>query len=330
MSLNFKLLQQLADGRFHSGEALGQTQRVSRTAIWKQIKSLADYGIDCYSVRGKGYRLAKPLELLDSETIRNSLTPVTLSQLSALEIHAYIDSTNRHLMARINSGLQSGHACLAEYQQSGRGRRGRHWLSPFGRNIYLSLYYTFQNSPAQLSALGLAVGVAIIRALKQIGLSDAGLKWPNDIYWQGGKLGGILLEMSGEGSGPYHVVMGVGINIFQPETHNGEEKITQPIAALESALDSPLSRNQLAATLLENLLSCVEQFQRQGFAPFIDEWHTADIYHDQAITLHMPDKRVDGHARGIDASGALIVETESGRHLFHAGEVSLRPQGQPL
>ena len=322
--MKFRLLKILADGRFHSGEKLGQQLGMSRTAVWKHIKSLDELDIDCYSVTGKGYRLAAPLELLDQTEIETALSEGARPLLSSLELHAEIKSTNRHLMGNI-AGLSSGHVCLAERQVAGRGRRGRVWVSPFARNLYLSLYWRFQLTPPELSGLGLAVGVALIRALRKLGVDDAGLKWPNDVLWRGKKLAGILMEMQGEADGPYHVVIGVGLNIDMAE--NGDD-IDQPWIDLKQITQRPSLRNEVIAETLSQLLEVLAEFQNTGLGSFIDEWHQADVFAGQQVAIYLPNETIEGQARGVDLSGALIVDTSDGQRLFHSGEISLRPLAQ--
>ncbi len=317
-----RLLDILADGHFHSGERLGEILGISRSAVWKQINGLKLMGLDCYSVSGKGYRLAKPVELLCHSTIVSELDDVATQHLQGLEIHHDIESTNAHLMKKIPQ-LRSAHACLAEQQSAGRGRRGRTWVSPFGRNIYLSIYWQFQLSPSELSGLALASGVAVVKALRRLGLDDVVLKWPNDIWWQGRKLAGILLEMTGEAAGPYHVVVGAGVNVDMCSVQS--EVIDQPWVDLVTALASPVSRNQVAALLMSELLQAFQLYQLRGFQAFHQDWSDMDAFIGADVELHTPLKTIQGIARGIDAGGALLLETSSGVASFHSGEVGLRP-----
>jgi BirA family biotin operon repressor/biotin-[acetyl-CoA-carboxylase] ligase len=324
MTTRLDLLKLLADGRFHSGQQLGRLLAdISRTAVWKQIQALQAQGLDIYSVAGKGYRLAEPLELLEREAILAAMSDAGGQLLSELELHAEIDSTNRHLMERLGEGLGHGHACLAERQRAGRGRRGRTWVSPFGRNICLSIYWRFEMEPTALAALGLAVGVGIMRALGRLEVEGAALKWPNDVLWRGRKLAGILLEMNGEAGGPYHVVIGVGMNVSM---NPADVTIDQPWVDLKSIVGSGVSRNRVAALLLDELLQVVNQFQHEGLEPFLDEWSRADGVEGKAVEIHLGEERIPGHARGIDPSGAILIETASGLRRFHSGEVSLRMQ----
>jgi len=326
MSTKLKLLNILADGRFHSGEKLGAELGVSRTAVWKQVQGLSQLGVDCYSVSGKGYRLAEPLELLERDAIHAAMSVAGAPLAPVIELYPEIDSSNRYLMDKLGQGLENGHACMAERQTAGRGRRGRPWVSPFARNIYMSFYWRFEMTPDLLSGLGLVMGVGVIRALRALGVEGVSLKWPNDILWQGCKLAGILLEMRGESAGPYHVVIGLGLNVDMANAESSTE-IDQPWVDLQHIAEQPISRNKIAGVLLSELLLIAEQFQRTGLAPFLDEWMAADAYAGKPVVIQQGMEAITGYARGVDGNGAILLETTSGLRQFHSGEVSLRLQG---
>lgn len=322
MSLRYQALKILSDGAFHSGAELGARLGVTRTAVWKHIHALGKLGLDIYAVAGKGYRLAQPLEWLDAETIRAAVADDVRASLHDVEIHTQIDSTNTHLVKQAASGLASGHACLAEYQDAGRGRRGRNWVSPFGANIYLSLLWRFTLDPAQMSGLGLAVGVGIVRALQEAGMNGLALKWPNDILCNGRKLAGTLLEMSGESFGAWNVVIGIGLNCRMPERAGGI--IDQPWTDVETEMGRPLSRNVLAAHLLTYGLRVLRAFQHEGLAPFLEEWQQYDAALGKTVSLRLPSEIITGTAAGIDTSGALLLTRNGTTQRYLAGEISLR------
>jgi len=147
-----KILEILADGEFHSGTEIAEQVGISRSAIWKHIRSLSELGLDYHALSGKGYRLNHALELLDAKKIQEILHPEVEKNISVLEVFDQIDSTNGYLMSEAGRQKNSGAICIAEYQRSGRGRRGREWVSPFGSNIYLSILWHFSGSPAAISA----------------------------------------------------------------------------------------------------------------------------------------------------------------------------------
>ncbi len=315
------LIEQLADGCFHSGESLGQALGVSRAAIWKMIPKLEQLGLEVYAVSGKGYRLAMPFEPLDPAAILAELPEQSHALLSAIDVLRELDSTNRYLLQAAAAGAVSGSVCLAEYQYGGRGRRGRNWASPYGGNIYLSLLWRFIDGTARLSGLSLAVAVAIMRLLEELGIKGAGIKWPNDILVEGKKLAGILLDVAGESNGPCHVVIGVGMNLQMSKKQ--AETIDQPWIDLRQ-LGLTQSRNEVSGRLIHHLLLALDTYQSEGLAAFIDEWRQWDLARDSEITIYHGNGAQHGVARGVDEQGLLLVEHGTAVQRYASGEVSLR------
>jgi BirA family biotin operon repressor/biotin-[acetyl-CoA-carboxylase] ligase len=320
------LMKVLADGHFHSGTELGQTMSCTRSAVWKVIHSLRTSGIEIYSVRGKGYRLSSQIELLDSEKIFPFLDTKTKKILQKIEVHFELPSTNAHLLESVSTSKNSGVICLAEQQTSGRGRRGRTWVSPFGGNLYISLLWRFTGGAAQLAGLSLAMAIAITRALRESGLDTVAVKWPNDILVSNRKLAGILLELAGEASGPCSVVVGVGLNMRASPAEMAT--IDQPWIDLESALGRSVGRNEMAGRLINHQLAAIQEFEKDGLAPFLDEWNACDCYSGQEVVLHLPEENIRGVVRGVDNSGALLLAQAGEMRRFHSGEISMRPAGQ--
>jgi BirA family biotin operon repressor/biotin-[acetyl-CoA-carboxylase] ligase len=331
-----KLLQILADGLFHSGPDLAEQLEVGRTAIWKQINTLEELGIHVIAVSGKGYRLARPIELLDKSLLLKSLNTETQHLITDLQIHDQIDSTNSHLAALTYANPEkAGIVCLAEQQTAGRGRRGRQWISPFGSNIYCSISWRFAAGPASLSGLSLAIGVAVIEALKVHGIQNVGLKWPNDIYWQQKKLGGILVEVSGESDGPCSAVIGLGLNLFvDSEDAASIEQEWIDIQKIQkyyqqqsgdSASELSISRQQLVVTLIEKILAISDNYTQQSFTQYCHAWRQYDCMQGQQVSLFMGDNKIDGTVLGINDDGLLLLQTEAGQvQSFASGEVSFR------
>jgi BirA family biotin operon repressor/biotin-[acetyl-CoA-carboxylase] ligase len=297
---------------------------VSRTAIWKALEKLAALGIEVETLRGRGYRLTEPLELLDAARIRSALSPWALSAIDEIEIHTSITSTNSHLMQLGKTTAVNGRVCLAEHQDQGRGRHGRTWVSPFGRGILLSVLWRFSFGLAGLAGLSLAVGAATAAALQDRGIRDIALKWPNDLLWQGRKLAGLLLEAAGEAHGPSYAVVGLGVNLNLSPHQMAQ--IAQPCVDLATALpDGRLDRNRLTATLIEALVSGLDRFAREGLAPFLPIWNALDRYRGHSIVISVGDRETTGIHAGIAPDGSLRLRTPTGEELFQAGEVSLRP-----
>lgn len=323
MHTRYRILAALADGNFHSGQELGERLGVSRAAVCKHLKAIRGSGIQVFAVRGRGYCLSGPLELLDHRLFFAQLDDRARNLVPTVELHQDLDSTSRYLRRRLPEGLDSGHACLAERQQAGRGRRGRSWVSPFGCNVYLSVYWRFACSPVALSGLSLAAGVAAARSLEEAGVEGVGLKWPNDLMWAGHKLGGILLDLSGEAAGPCHVIVGVGLNVGMSRSH--ADAITQPWVDLTAVPGAAaVSRNTLAGLLLKHVVHAASDYEREGPAPFIDQWRARDVVCGQPVELQLPDRIVSGTARGVDERGALLLDAGGAIGRFASGEVSLR------
>lgn len=323
MPLRHRLLDTLSDGEFHSGEALGVALGVSRMAIWKHIRALRELGVQIDVVRGKGYRLPASIELLDGSAISAAISPSVADHMGSVHVFHELDSTNNWLREQSLAGAPSGTVCLAEMQQAGRGRRGRHWVSPFAANLYLSLLWRSAAGAAALGGLSLVTGIAVLRCLRAQGVETAGLKWPNDILAGDSKLAGILIDVVGESSGPCAVILGVGVNVCMPPTAG--EDIDQRWTDLQrlSGADA-LSRNQLAVDLLEQLLPAVAEFEVAGLQPFLEEWRRYDVVAGCQVDLQLLNGVVSGTACGIDDGGALLVDTVKGRQRFVSGEVSVR------
>lgn len=319
------LIRRLSDGRSHSGEAIAREFGLTRAAVWKTLRKTADaFGLELISERGRGYRLATPLELLDAGRIRATLSESGRAHLSRLDIHPVIDSTNRELMRLAAEGAPSGSVCLAERQTAGRGRRGREWVSPFGVNVYLSLLWRYPFAPSNLGGASLAVGAVLAAVLSELTDEGVALKWPNDLLWQRRKLAGLLLEVAGESQGPCHLVVGLGLNLRM--TAGQGSAIDQPWAGLEEVLGGVMvGRNALVACLLEALLEALDRYGREGLAPFLPLWRAHDAYLGESVRLLLGERVIEGIHAGVADDGSLLLDTSDGRRAFQAGEVSLRP-----
>lgn len=314
------LLQALADGEFHSGSELGELLGVSRTAVWKSLQKLEALGLVVDTVKGKGYRLNRALDLLDASRILSALPEAAQSML-ALRVLQSTGSTNSDASAWLAESRRCVYCVvLAEQQTAGRGRHGRVWVSPFAQNLYLSLAYELKGGVEALSGLSLVVGIALIRTLKTLGVEDAALKWPNDVWLQGRKLAGVLVELQGEATSGWRVVIGIGLNVHM-RAEDGQQ-IDQPWISLDAA--KVVSRNDLAALLIETLVEVLHEFSQKGFAAFVAEWSAADALAGRRVQID--GGRVVGEARGIDVTGAFLLQPDQGALIvINAGEVSVRP-----
>ena len=309
------LIALLSDGAFHSGERIGEQLGVSRASVNNYIKALQEIGIDIYNVKGRGYRCVAPIELLDANLIQQQ------SRHKNVKVEQILDSTNQWLLDNVNT-LESGQVCIAEYQISGRGRRGKRWVSPFASHLYFSYYKAFNLPLDKLSGLSLLIGIATLNALEALSIEGLKLKWPNDIYCQNKKLAGILIETAPSRSEMTKVVIGIGINVKMPPEQ--AVLIDQPLIDLAEISHQKVDRNALSALLIQELDKLLPIFEEEGLAPFIKQWLNYDHFIDQPINLLIGDKVESGICRGINEQGALLLDKNGNIIPFIGGEISVR------
>ena len=308
------LVSILADGEFHSGEQLGERLGMSRAAINKHIQTLRDWGVDVFTVPGKGYSLPEPIQLLNEEQI------VAQVQTGKVAVLPVIDSTNQYLLDRI-SELRSGDACVAEYQQAGRGRRGRKRFSPFGANLYLSMYWRLEQGPAAAIGLSLVIGIIMAEVLQELGAENVRVKWPNDLYLGDRKLAGILVELTGKTGDAAQIVIGAGINLSMRRAES--DVINQGWVNLQEA-GVVIDRNTLAVRLINALRSALQSFEQEGLSPWLSRWKKLDNFINRPVKLIIGEREIFGISRGIDAQGALLLEQDGVIKPWMGGEISLR------
>lgn len=327
MAVRDALIRLLADGQPHSGTGLAAALGVSRSAVWKQAHRLGELGLELQSVARGGYRLARPVQLLDHAAILAPLPASLRDTCERLEVRTVTGSTSADLLAAPAPAPGRWQALLAEFQTSGRGRRGHRWFAAFGSSLCLSVAWRYAAAPRELPALSLAAGVAVRRALERAGATGVMLKWPNDIVLDNGKLGGVLVDVEGDSRGPLRVVVGVGLNLVVPP------ELARAVLAggglppvgLEQALAGvPLSRNALAAGVVGQLVAGLRDYADLGFTPLADEWRRHDFLCGRAVTIQGAAEPVNGVARGIAADGALLLERPEGLATVFSGEVSVR------
>jgi len=327
-----RLLGLLCDGSLHSGAQLAAALGVSRAAVWKLVGELRAAGVAIDSLSRRGYRLSAPVELLDAARMRAHACEQGRRLPDELEVHFLIDSTNDHLYAAPPPTPGAARVAFAELQSAGRGRRGRRWIAPFGSGLTFSISWTFAETPADLPALGLALGVAIAKVLSGLGAQRLSLKWPNDLLHDGRKLGGLLTQLRQESGGAATVVAGLGLNLALPdaarnaiEAVNSSDHPALAVADLAGATPQGLpSRNLIASRLVLGLEDALREFATVGFTGFAHEWAALDALRGAPVRVHQGSERFEGTARGTDRDGALLVES-AGRVLrVFSGDVSVR------
>lgn len=309
------IIKKLSTKHFVSGENLAAELGITRSAISKQIETLNQYGVSVFSVKGKGYKLEKPISLIDEQQLKSKIARRCF----------YFDelaSTNAYMLTHA-SELEAGDLCVAEYQSAGRGRRGRTWVSPYAGHLYFSIFWIFPGGMNQAMGLSLIVGCSLIKALADFGVTNLGLKWPNDLYLDGKKLAGVLVEMTGQADSECRVVIGIGLNISMSAAEG--DRIDRPWADL-SQVTTRLDKTLLMVSIYRQLIADLQLFDKQGLAAFYDRWQQDDLFINQQVQLQLGDKQVSGTYLGIDDQGAALLKTPTGKQAFFGGEISLRPE----
>ena len=323
-NLTFPILNLLADGQFHSGEALAQRFKVTRATIWNAIQHAESLGVEVFSVRGRGYKLPQAIELLDKNLVLNAIGEQRA--WFNLQILDEVASTNTYLMQQ--KGVAHATCVAAHIQTHGKGRRGRTWVSQLGASLTFSLLWRFQCGAAALSGLSLAVGVALIRALNALGVNEAQLKWPNDVLildkkLGGKKLAGILIELQGDLEGPSAAVIGVGVNLNLPK--NVLDSIDQPAIDIANVSVKVINQSELLGVILKHLADVLSGFETHGFIGLRDEWLRYHAYENKPVRMLLPNgTAINGVVKNVADDGILLVETALGLQRFSAGEISLR------
>lgn len=311
--INTTLLTQLADAKMHTYQALCQALSITEEQLFVELDRLQQQGIQLSREPQQCCWLAAA-DVLDPPFLQQALPENPLIFIPVL------DSTNQYVLEHLPE-LANNSVCLAEYQTLGRGRRGRKWVSPFAGQVILSFYHCFPQTQ-DLSGLSLIIGVAVVRALNALNFQQVQLKWPNDIWLEGKKLGGILIEIK---QSPhlscYQTVIGVGLNVHLPVDLN----LDQPIAMLSQ--QQKVNRNLVVKMLIEQINLVLAQFAQGKLSALLDEWQRYDYFAQQEVQLLLEQKQVSGVVQGISQKGELILRTEQGERLtFAIGEVSLRRQ----
>jgi len=319
------VLNRLEHTRYLSGQDLANVFGVTRATIHNCILRLVSMGIPIDRVRGKGYRLLKPLDLLDKAVIKPKLGASVREKLTQFEIMHELGSTNDYIGTQELPEAGSFSVAMAEMQTSGKGRRGRHWESPYAANIYMSILWPLQKSMSEVGALSPLLSISILQSLKTLDVPGLGLKWPNDIYCHNKKLAGLLIECSGEVSGASKMIIGIGVNVYmsQQDNVNIDQDWTDIVTHAEA---NEITRNEVAASLLNHVVSVLNIFESNQVESLVGEWAQWDILKDKPVMLHTTNANIKGVARGIDEHGYLLLETNNEIQRISAGDVSLRAQ----
>lgn len=318
-----RLLALLRNGELTSGTVLGERLNISRAAVHKHVQALTRQGIPIHRVPGRGYKLSPDVQLLDAALIRAGLDTDVANRLCHVTVLQQVDSTNNWLSSQQPQSSIHGHVCAAEAQSKGRGRRGHNWVASPYRNVMFSIGWEFAAWPESVTGLGLAASVAVVRALHGLSVTGVGIKWPNDLIFGGAKLGGILIDVSGESVGRCITVVGIGINVHLEESDAA--LIDQPYTDLNTVTGMVTDRNQLIAVCTSELTRMLERFANLGFQAFRAEWERMHVYTGRRVILEGDRGEVRGLVSGASEFGALLVVDDNGHtHRFLSGDTRIR------
>ncbi|MBK6596521.1 MAG: biotin--[acetyl-CoA-carboxylase] ligase [Proteobacteria bacterium] len=327
MPLAQRVFQRLSDAAFRSGEELAAELDVTRAAVWKAVEQLRDLGVPLEAQPNRGYRLAQGYAPLDRDEIVAALAPDSQASVHTLEVVWSLPSTNDYLLALPPPPPGQLQVVLTELQTAGRGRRGRAWVAPPGGAICLSMGWAFAELPQDISALALVIGICAQRSLARCDIGGVRLKWPNDLVTHQGKLGGILLELRAEASGPAYVVIGIGLNAalsgkdLAAIAANGGNAVD--LRSLRGSAEV-VTRNRIVSVLLEECAQGLAEYESVGLAAFLVRWQQLDAIRGTEVSVTRGDEVFRGVARGIDSHGQLLLEVPGGVQAFASGEVSVR------
>ncbi|RBP49779.1 biotin--[acetyl-CoA-carboxylase] ligase [Arenicella xantha] len=300
-----------------SGAMLGEVLGVSRVTVQKRIQALVDNGLPIKAVPGVGYMLPEGVSILNEQDLRANLNVAQVSDISVLQ---NVGSTNSYLLGRaIHQSL--GSLCVTESQAAGRGRRGNDWQSKPYRNVMMSLSWGFSRWPETITGLGLAVALVVCEHLREQFEVDVHIKWPNDLLVNDRKLAGVLIDVAGEASSACNVVIGLGLNVHQPDWSTDGAYEWQDLAGLGVQCD----RNVLIAGLTDKLVSMLQDFERDGFSPLMRRWHALSTFSERRIKVIGGDGINEGVMAGVDSMGALLLRGDDEQiHRFTDSNVSVR------
>lgn len=309
-----------ADG-YISGQELCNRFGVSRTAVWKAINQLKEAGYEIEAQQNKGYRLMAAPDLMTEAEIKSLMH----TEWVAKEVLYFdtIDSTNTKAQELAEKGYPSGTLVVADKQESGKGRRGRSWVSPSGTGIFMTLMIKPDINPNNASMLTLVAALAVAKAITSVTGEEALIKWPNDIVVNGKKVCGILTEMNAQFDYINHIVVGIGINV-----HN--ESFPEEISQMASSLMIEAGGKRFhRAQIIAETMAYFEQYydtflKTQDLSALVREYDELLVNRNKSVRVLDPKEPFDGKAMGITPKGELIVDTWESRKLVSSGEVSVR------
>jgi BirA family transcriptional regulator, biotin operon repressor / biotin---[acetyl-CoA-carboxylase] ligase len=308
-----------------SGEGLAAHLGLTRAAVWKRVNRLKARGYVIEGSPRRGYRLlAVPDKLLPEEVLEGLKTRTFTGPVHHFET---LDSTNDLAKELAVQGAPEGTVVVAEAQTGGRGRLGREWNSPPGVGLYVSLVLRPMLPPMELPQITLTTAVAVVRAVRRVTGVAPGIKWPNDLLVNGKKLGGILTEMETESDRIRHVVVGLGLNVNNPEF---PPELAATATSLTLTAGGTFSRVNLLKAWLEEFEELYGRFLNQGFPEILEEWKGYAVTLGRAVTVRQGPREISGQAMDVAPDGALLLRTNTGEMVrVTSGEITPEPAEGP-
>lgn len=304
-----------------SGSDLAHALGMSRVAVWQYMEKLRAQGFSFEAVRARGYRLTGKPDSINRSLIEAYLSGRDLS--FGLECFEEIDSTNDEAMRQLATGRETPFLVISKKQTRGRGRFGRAWQSDSSANLYSSFAFRPQVEPERMQTFTLWMGINVCEVVANFTRSKPGVKWPNDILFDGRKAGGMLTEARMDADQIRDLVFGLGLNINSAPENLPEagRRATFLAEQTRAALDI----NKFTAALIGRVLTAYQQFVSGDYkVDFADRWHASDVLRDHPVSLIHGTQHIRGTAMGIDDEGSLLVRTEKGKlERFRAGEVTM-------
>lgn len=310
--LQSRLEHLCADGSIEAGDLAG-----TESALLSVLNTL---GIS-YTKTDLKLELESPLALLNSPWIQSQLSNTNLLDGFEWRYQLLTESTNADVLQLFESSRKPSIA-IAEMQTGGRGRRGRKWISAFAKNIISSIGMPKLIAGCNPGLLSIVTGLALIQALENSAISGVQLKWPNDLYYQNKKLGGILIESKMSVNQEYFFAIGFGINVMM--SAEDMSAIPQPVTSVELIADNPVSRDTLLAEAIQQVVKAIRDFDQSSAAKIVDSFLARDAFKNQTICVNSGTDSIDGKNLGINDDGQLMVETAQGIRVYSAADISIR------
>ena len=313
---------------FVSSQNICRELGVSRAAVWKQVEALRKKGFRIEGVSALGYRLLEVPDSLGVLTMEPGIRTLRLGK--TVRFMEETGSTNEDLWGLAQNGAPEGTVVVADAQRAGRGRRGRRWESPGGKNLYLSILLRPPFPPVQAPLITLMAAVSVCRAMVELWGLEPGIKWPNDILLAGKKVGGILAEMQAEQDVIGFLVLGIGVNLNMPLEMFPPE-LLYPATSVAIELRGAVSRLEFARRVIESLDRCYDELLQEGGGPMLEQWMRYCAHPEALLEVRTPGGSLRGTFTGLDAQGAMILQVDGCRQeRVHAGDVIRvgRPNGE--